>query len=211
MKQARLLLILLFLSMMFFAGCWKMIDPGIIENSVYKNSYFGLTASIPSGWYVEKQSNSDRTNDVGRKLFAGNDKNLMSLLMASEGNVVLLFSAYKYLVGAPVDFNPSIMCMAENVSDWPGIKRGEDMLFHLKKNYESGQLKIVCSSKMPTEYIGGREFGIMHCDIPIAGTTIKQDWYASIIKGYALCFVLTFKTDEERASMQNMLKSVTIN
>jgi hypothetical protein len=43
----------------------------------------------------------------------------------------------------------------------------------------------------------------------IRTTTVKQKYYAAILKGYALCFIVSFTTDEEESSLQKILDTAT--
>jgi hypothetical protein len=89
----------------------------------------------------------------------------------------------------------------------PGIKRGKDYLFHVKKAMESGQMKISFPSEISTESVGGHDFDVMHAEMSMAAVTVRQDYYASIMKGYAVIFIVSFTTDEEKSSLQDILTS----
>ena len=78
--------------------------------------------------------------------------------MASAAGIGTGRPAFKHPVGAPVPSNPSIVCMAERVRDFPGIKRGKDYHYHARKLMESGQMKFEFSKEITTEKIGGVEF-----------------------------------------------------
>jgi hypothetical protein len=43
----------------------------------------------------------------------------------------------------------------------------------------------------------------------LRGITVRQTYYANIMKDYALVFIVTFTTDEEESSLQDILESVT--
>jgi hypothetical protein len=214
MNQTRLMHILLTLSAVLSAGCGKKasdeIDFGSVKNSVYHNEYFGLTVTLPSEWSVQDAEARRQIMDKGGKIFAGDDRNLKAVLKAGEMQSVNLFAACKHPIGTPVPSNPNIMCVAERVSQMPGIKRGKDYLFHAKKLLESGQMRFSFPSEMSTESVGGQDFDVMHVETSMAGMTIRQKYYATIMKGYALTFTVSFTTDEEESALQDILKSVTI-
>ncbi len=197
------------------AGCQKKasdeIDFGSIENSVYSNEYFGLKVTLPADWTVQDQEAQRKLSEDGARMLAGDDKNLKAAMRASELQTVNLFMVFKHPVGAPVDFNPSIMGMAERIRHMPGIKKGKDYLFHVKKALQAGQLKVSVTNEMSKEQIAGRDFDVMHTEIPGGEMRIHQKYYATVIKGYALVFIASFSADEEQSALKDILKSATIN
>ena len=194
-------------------GCGKKandeIDFGAFNNSVYTNNYFGLTVTIPADWSIQDQEAQRRIMKLGGKMVAGDDKNLKSLMKASELKTVNLFAAFEYPAGTPVAFNPSIMALAEKVSQLPGIKRGKDYLFFARQILESGQMQVSFPKEIYTERLGGVDFDVMDLELSVREITIKEKYYAAIIKGYALSFIVAFTNDEEESSDQKILNTVT--
>lgn len=214
MNPARLTPLLLTMSVALSAGCGKKaseeIDFGSVTNSVYRNEYFGLTVTLPSEWSVQDNEARQQMMQTGREVIAGDDRNLKAAVKASEMKTVNLFAAFKHPVGTPVPYNPAIACVAERVRQMPGIKRGKDYLFHARKLLEAGQLSVSFPSEISAESVGGRDFDVMPVDMSMAGMTIRQKYYPTILKGYALSFVLCFTTDEDESALQDILKTVSI-
>jgi len=204
--QVILLLVLL-------AGCAKKasdeIDFGTITDSVYRNNYFELNVPLPKDWSVQDQTEQRKFMTTGRKLLSGDDKNMQAVLKASELQSVSLFAVFEHPPGSPVSYNPSIMAVAENVRALPGIKKGRDYHFHAKKLLESGQLDVSFPKDIYTQQLGGVDFDVMEVKIQLRGTAIRQKYYATIMKGYALCVVVSFVTDEQNASLQKLLNGLT--
>ena len=194
------------------AGCGKKaseeIDFGVVENSIYRNNYFGLSMKIPTGWSVQDEAAKQKIADLGKKVIAGDDKNLNAMLKASELQVVNLLAMYKHPIGTPVSFNPNIMCLAERVRHMPGIKRGKDYHYHSKKILQSGQIKVSFPKDIYTERIAGVDFDVMTLQMSVAGQTARQKMYTTIMKGYALSISVSFATDEEESELQKVLESV---
>jgi len=212
MNMIRTVLVLFITTMMFSMGCGQNtedeIDFGTFKDSIYQNEYFGLVVDLPRNWSVQNQEAQQRLMEMGGKMVAGDDKNLKAVFKAAEMTSVNLFAAFKLPVGSPVSSNPNIMCVAERVSHMPGIKKGTDYLFHSKRILESGQMQVTFPKEMSTEFIGGQEFGVMHAEMSYPGITIRQKFYAAIMKGYALAFIVSFTTDEEESILQDILKTV---
>jgi hypothetical protein len=57
--------------------------------------------------------------------------------------------------------------------------------------------------------LGGVDFDVMEMEMSVRGIVVKQKYYATIMKGYALCFIVSFTTDEEQASLQKILDTAT--
>jgi hypothetical protein len=194
-------------------GCEKKasdeIDFGTFNNSIYHNNYFGMTVAIPADWSMQDQAAQQRLMKLGGKLLSGDDKNLEAVAKASELQTVNLFTVFKYPQGSPVTFNPSILALAENVRQLPGIKSGKDYHFHVRKTLESSQMKMSFPKDIYTQQLGGINFDVMETEMSVQGTVVKQKYYSAITKGYALCLIESFTTDEEQASLQKILDAVT--
>jgi len=59
--------------------------------------------------------------------------------------------------------------------------------------------------------LGGVEFDVMELEISMLGKVVKQKYYATIRKGYALSIIVSFTNDGEAASLQKILDSVAFN
>jgi hypothetical protein len=184
------------------------INFGEIKNSVYQNNYFKMSATIPKGWSVQTQKSQKEILDRGGKMAAGDDKNLKAMIKATELQIVNLFAAFKHPQGSPVDYNPSIMSIAEKVSHLPGITRGKDYHFHTKRVLQSTQMQVSFPKEVYTKQIDGIDFDVMIVNMTSVGQTIKQKQYVSIIKGYALIISITYTTDEDEAELDKALQSI---
>ena len=205
--------VLVIVWIVLFAGCRKRasdeIDFGAVENSTYRNDYFGLSVKLPSEWSVQDKQTQQRLMDRGRKMVEGDDKNLQAVIKASEMQTVNLFAVFKYPIGTPVAYNPNIMCLAERVRHMPGIKRGKDYHFHSKRLFESSQIEVSFPKEVSTEELGGHDFDVMYVEMPMVGMTIRQKQYVTIMKGYALVIIVSFTNGEEESALDNVLSSVT--
>ena len=205
----------LILLLALLAGCEKKasdeIDFGTVTDSVYHNNFFALNVPFPKDWSVQDQTEQQRLAKLGGKLISGDDKNLQAEMKIGELQTVNLFAVFEHPPGSPVDFNPSILSVAENVRHAPGIKRGKDYHFQAKKVLEGGQLDISFPKDIYTQQLGGVDFDVMEAQIRSRGVVVKQKYYATIMKGYALCMVTSYATDEQEASLQKILSGVTFD
>jgi hypothetical protein len=107
---------------------------GEYSDGVYSNDYLGFNISLPSDWNIQNSEQRTELIKKGAEVVADDDSNLKRIVKTSELQTVNLFSVFKFLQGAPVNFNPSIIAVAENVKAFPGIKRGSDYLF-IRKHF----------------------------------------------------------------------------
>lgn len=184
------------------------IDYGTITNNIYSNNYFDISINIPDSWFVQSQAAQKALMETGSNLIAGDDKTLKSVLKESEKQTVNLFSAFKFEPGAPVNFNPSIISVAERVSHMPGIKKGSDYLFHAKKLLESGQMNYEFPNNLYTKELSGLSFDVMPAQITVNNITVYQDYHVVKAKDYALAFILSYSTDSEKRELDDILNKL---
>ncbi len=149
-----------------------------------------------------------KTIEVGAEAITGTDENMKVAFDAAKLNIVPLFAVSKHEAGAPVDSNPNLNSLAERIHLAPGIKKGTDYLFHTRKFMEASQMKVSFPNDTTSISLGGREFGVMDVEMNMMGATLKQKHYATVMKGYALQFVITYTKDEELPTLQTILDSM---
>lgn len=180
-----------------FAG----FDYGKVSGSSYSNDFFGLRLTIPYGWRVEGQATKDMLREKGRELIKTDNPQTNAQLDASASNTVNLLTVFKYEIGTSVGFNASLICGAEwletPMSASQYMASAKRVLEMSQKNYEV--------KPFTTEMVGGQEFAVMEV---VMDSTIRQKYYASIKKGYALFFILTYAADEDEAILRQALRSV---
>lgn len=195
------------------AGCERNasneIDFGTIKNSVYHNDYFGFSVAIPTNWSVQDLEAQRQIARRGVSMVAGDDKNLKAVMKASALQTVNLFGAFKYPQGSPVTNNPAIMAVAESVRQLPGIQRGKDYLFHVRQLLQSGQVAVSFPTEIYTERLSGVDFDAMDVELLLGGRTVKEKYYATIRKGYALSLVFVCGPDGEEPFERKVLDTIT--
>lgn len=212
MNHTRLLAVLFVASVILLAACEKEvvehIDPGTVTDSIYRNEYFGLSVTIPTDWAIQDQESLRHIMEKGGRMLAGDDENLNDAVKRSDTKTITLFAASKHPLGAAVPYNPSIICLAERLSHLPGVKSAEDYRYHTRNILESSHLKVSFPDGRTATSLGMKEFSILRVGIPVMDTTVHQKHYATIIKGCALVFVVSYTTDEEESSLNNILDSM---
>ena len=184
----------------------KTPDNASINGDVYSNAFFAFSWRIPKGWSVADREQFEATQQTGRQMLSGGDKKVESVLRASEKNTYQLLMTSERPLGAPVEVNPSVIIMAEKVTHMPGIKTGEDYLFHAKKLLSMGQMPVTIAKDVRACEIGGRPFHRLDVTLSVPTGKLEQAYLAAIIDGYALAFIVSDSTVQDL--VPNRLKNL---
>lgn len=202
----------LLLLALILAGCGKKardeVDFGTFHQSVYTNKYFGFQLTVPADWSVHDREAQESLSKMGNAAIAGDDKKLKALIKATEPQTVQLFGVSRHKLEALVNFNPSIMSVAELIRHMPSIKRGKDYHFHVRKVLASSAMQVSFPKDAYSETVAGVEFDVLDQEIHADGTVIKQKWFTIIKKGYALSFAISYTTPEDEAMLRQVLATL---
>ena len=183
-------------------------DYGTVENNLYTNSFFNFKATLPDGWIVQSKKQTEDLVEIGKDMVAGEDENLKAVINASEINSAYLLTVFQYEVGAAVDYNPSLMLIAENLKIAPGIKNGSDYLFQTRKLFEQSQIKYNhIDDTFEKVKIGNRDFYRMNLDINHTGMNIKQSYYSTVINGFSFNAIISYVTDNQKQELEKTLST----
>lgn len=185
-------------------------DYGRVEGNTYKNDFFDVTITFDSTWVIQNKSLMKQLSKVGREQIAGNDQRLKRMLKAAEVNTANLFSIFKHEVGAPVKFNSSFMVMAENIKNFPGIKSGEDYLFHVKNLLKRSQLKYTFDKEVHLRKIDSKDFWVLEASAQYLGMTITQEYLTSLYKGFTFSIIISYVSQEDKLTLHEMLDEIKI-
>ncbi|WP_434749933.1 hypothetical protein [Paenibacillus amylolyticus] len=138
---------------------------------------------------------------------AGDDEKKKKQIELSQTKTLNLLMASQYpLDGGQV--GPSAMAIAEKVSLLQGILTGEDYLKATKKFMEDSNFPYEYKD-FTTETIGGKQMDLMQITMDAGnGNTITQEYYSTIIEGYAFNFIFTYVDEQTKAEIDNIKKSV---
>src|SRR5215471_10290945 len=183
------------------------LDAGTVQGSTYTNKYFGMQVHIPEGWQVQDNEATRALIERGRDLAVGDDKNLDAMIRASEQRSLTLLTVFKYAPGSPVDFDPSFMCLVERIDGLPGIKKGSDYLFHVRKGLAASKLAPTFEKEIYETPLAGVEFGVLETKLVVGKLEIRQKYYTTILKGYALSYIMSYSSNDEMRVQDETLHS----
>jgi hypothetical protein len=185
-------------------------ESGIIQDSIYINTYFNFELSVPKGWIFHNTEKMGVLATKGTDLLAGDDKSLKTALAESLKRTGYLLMATEFAMGAPVPVNPTIIIMSEDISAFPGIVTGADYLYHVKAIMASSQSKIE-TREIKKINIGSSEFGVMEANVKSpTGTFVKQVYYSTLIKGHSISSIIAYSTDDQYKILTGIINSFTL-
>lgn len=186
------------------------IGYGELADGVYTNDYFGFAAVVPDDWHAQDRAAIAELEQFGSDVIAGNDAALKATLDAAEQNTLTLLSIFEQPIGAPVPFNPSVNIVAEKVSQFPGIKTGEDYIYHSKELLKQAAApKYTFNKPNYDESVGGLTFRVLEAEADMLGTKLTQRFYATRIKDYMFVIVLSHVDDAQAKSLNDILGQMT--
>jgi hypothetical protein len=190
----------------------KDFDYGRVENSKYVNSFFDLEINLPSNWVVQTKEQTENLVEKSKDLVAGDNKNMKAVLNASEINTANLLAVFQHELGAPVEYNPNFMLVAENLKGFPGIKTGSDYLYQASKLLKQSQIQYeYIESDFKKVIINNQEFYSMNLSLNYMGLNIKQVYYATIQNGFCISAIISFINDEQKNGLEKVINSMNFN
>ncbi len=176
----------------------------------YTNEYFGLTLSIPDGWFVASDDSEQFMMEVGEDIVAGDDATLKAAMKVSKKTTFQLLTLTEFEMGAAVEFNPNLILMAERVAHMPGIKSGDDYLFHTNKVLLSTQLPYELTKDSYPEQLGGRKWFRADFIINQPSMPIEQSYFATKREDFVLIVILSAATKEQMAALERIAESIAL-
>ena len=186
----------------------EKLDFGTIKNSNYSNKYFGFSIKIPNKWMIQDNKTKKELMKLGKDMLGKQDKDLKKMLDISDLRTVNLLTVFKYPIGTPLKFNPSIIVMAEKNHALFGVKTGKQYLENIKKILTMGKMGYQFKKEITTKSFNGVKFDILEADIDQMGIQLKQQYFAVILKDYILGIVITYNSPEDFKILNQTINSI---
>jgi len=185
-------------------------DYGHVTDNVYYNNYFSLKMKVPNKWVVQSEDQKKEFMKTGFDIVTEGNDHLREAAKASEINTANLFAAFQNEIGTTVEFNPSLLIIAENVSMFPEINTGADYLSNTKKILEGVNIAYeFLSEDFNLQTIDGLDFYTMDTKIEISSSeVIYQSYFVSLINGFSFSIAITYATEEEKNVLLDAVHSL---
>lgn len=185
-------------------------DYGKTKNGKYTNSYFGFELDVPKDWVVQNQEQIEMVENFGKNAVAGDNEIMKAIIKASEINSATLLQVFNYELGTPVDYNSNMTIIIENVKLFPGIKTGHDYLTSVRKLLQQSQIQYEqIDEEFTPKMFSEQEFYLMNTTVIHAGNSIRQRYYATVLKDFALGIVVSYVTPEQEKEIDAALNTLT--
>nr|WP_321221783.1 hypothetical protein [uncultured Psychroserpens sp.] len=184
-------------------------DYGTIENGIYTNDYFKFRLDFDESWNIQTQEQMNETAQYGAELIT-ND-NVKAAIKATEVNTANLFSAYRHPLEQSIEYNYSIVVLAENTKMYPRVKRGSDYLDEARKLMSQTVVDYEFEDNYTTRTIGDQTFDVMTVTGDYMGISFRQEYMTTIINGFSFSIILSYDTDQQRQSLQNLIDKMSFN
>lgn len=183
------------------------IDLGSVENNVYRNSSFKFQLNLPPEWHVQGRETDEAALKVGRDLVKGSNQQANEAMDKSIAKTLILFTLAKFPLGAPSATQAVLQCGAERITDTRSTSAA----------YMESNKKFLLASPMRyrllrdtyVETVGGVGFSVFELEQPRTnGPSVKQKYYSTMRNGFALFFVATYMTAEDRAALEKIMSTL---
>ncbi|MNO64153.1 hypothetical protein D3C76_548770 [compost metagenome] len=209
-KKMGLVTVILVLTMALVTACGgakKEVSLGKTTNGSYTNDYFGVSLSFPKEWTFQDEESLKKLMEQSREFIAdGDDTKKKQLDLASLKTLNLLMASQYPLDSG--ELGPSVVIVAEKVSLLQGVKTGKDYLEASKKFMMESQLPYNYKD-FTTAKVGGKDMDVMQITIENGDLVVTQDYYSTIIDGYAFNMIFTYVDDEMKAATDKIVQSVS--
>lgn len=186
----------------------EKIDLGIVENAVYNNKYFDFSLDLSSNWQVQENQTIQMMRERGKKLLSGDDKDMQAALDLGDLSTVNLLLASKYPMGADVAFNPNIAIVAEKIDPVQGVVSGKDYLASVVEILSNSRIQTQFDGTYGTINLGGVDFADIKVAMTYMEKSVYQEYFASIIKGYALSIIISYTDENQYSALMDLLQTM---
>jgi len=184
-------------------------DYGTMENGVYTNDFFKFRMPYDDTWNIQSLEQMNRTAQQGADMVINED--VKAAIEAAEVKTANLFAAYRYPLENPVEYNYSIIVLAENTNMFPQVKRGSDYLDEAKKLMGQTVVDYEFPDAYTTTNIGNKSFDVMSVTGNYMGGQFKQEYMTTLLNGFSFSIILSYESNEQKQVLQNVVDQMTFN
>jgi hypothetical protein len=205
------ILAIVLLALPLAASCGREPDKKAFAEAVSPTSVrserFGITAEKPESWYVLSEEMQNALVDGGAKAATEGNDAVAGAIEAGMARTTQIFGVFKHEPGTPVEFNPNVLAIAENVKIAPGVKTGADYFYQFKKLAAQTNAQYDFKDETAVK-LGGKDFTRLDLTMTIAGQSADQSYYAARMGDEMIIFIQSYKTDAERDETGAIVESV---
>ena len=212
MKSLRFILLIIVLVQQVDADDESAVITQKINDSWYKNSFFGFTVEKPQGWSSATfNAMRDSLKDLDT-MFENNQEKLAHIVLPdwTSEKIIPLFHFSKFPPLPRPHVNPMIMAVADDSNFYIGIKTGCDYINASSKIRKLLQFQWKLIGRCHERKINGETFGTQTFEEKEPGLPLlKHTFYARRAKdNYILIFLLTYYNSQIKANLEGVMRSL---
>lgn len=181
-------------------------DYGTVENGIYSNKFFNFDLSFDKDWSVQSKEEMAEMSKIGQDILIGESESLKKNFKASQVNVAELFGVFKFPVGTVSVYNPSLIINAENLKDFPDVRKPKDYMDSVRNLLDQAPFTLIYKKKLYSKIIGGKEFVAM--EIYNQDYNVTQEYFSTIHKGFAIVMVISYDDDDQKEELYKIIDNV---
>ena len=183
-----------------------VLNYGFQEGTKYSNDYFGITAKVPEGWYIQSREENSILENIGRQTTGQAGEGMSVTTPIGELQVIYLISTLKFDPGTSVTYNPGINVIANNLTQSDSVISDQVYLQKLKEQLEAFPNFTTSEAGISTVNIGGKKLATMGAETKLGEILVKQTYFAKVIKEYAIQITISYTNEEEKTMLLGALE-----
>lgn len=183
-------------------------DTGRTERGVYANAYFGFELRAPERWTFAPESTRRALEARGAAVASQGSMKARAALDRELRASHALVTLSRYPIGAAVPSNPLLHVVAERLSPASNVASAHDVLLHVGDALAASRVPYRTLGSARAAEIGGQSFARQDAEILLPGRTLRQTYYATLARGYALTFSLSYTSQDELDALMRVISSV---
>jgi len=187
----------------------RALDPGRLEGEKYSNDFFGISFSIPRGWFVQDSAARRATLEMGKDALTANaDQTKKAQMEAVVARTSVLLSVLKHSPYAVTPgFNAHFACVAERVPT-AVVKTGADYIHMSLAIARGSPVRMEMMGRVRSERVGGRLFSVADVKTTLPQGIVIQKYYVLLTGGHAFTFIYSYSDEADLPALKGILGSV---
>ena len=172
---------------------------GSVGQGLYKNDYFQFRLSIPPKMFVLTTGEVERFKATGTGLLSTDVKGNRAAWEKAAGAEVILLSLAENEPGAVAgpSLNVGVLRQPAGVTS--------KMVCDVAKDFVLLNPKFKVTTETIPIKVAGRDFSRLELALGIEGSVVYFRYYATILRGHSVTFVITYLKPEELARFEKVL------
>lgn len=180
-------------------------DKGVVSGRTYTNTAYRFEIEFPMTWLIPDDDFEDVMRSQGFDLSLKAPSTLTPMGQAKVNKALkgvrILLTAYRSMPGTAD--NAILRISAEDLTPNPQIKDAVDYIDAVRATYRAMKLPPDFQySETDAEQLGAAQFAF----IDTSSNEGKKRMYAMVRSGHAICFVLSYKADEDLNAFRRILE-----